>query len=61
MHSTHETPRYQAYVLRLWLSADEAAPMWRASLEDTRTNERRGFADVDSLCVFLKDAFQSVE
>jgi len=29
--------------------------MWRASLEDPHSGERRGFADLESLFAFLKE------
>jgi hypothetical protein len=50
-----EPRRYRAYLLRLWRTEDEdARPVWRASLEDARTGERRGFADLARLCAFLE-------
>jgi hypothetical protein len=48
-----ESRRYQAYLLRLWQASEGEAVMWRALLEDPRTGERRGFADLDSLFAFL--------
>lgn len=47
--------RYRAYLLRLWLAeGEDGQPVWRAALEDARTNERRGFADLARLCAFLE-------
>jgi hypothetical protein len=46
--------RYISYLLRLWQTRDEARSIWRASLEDPQSGERRGFADLEQLCVFLK-------
>jgi hypothetical protein len=43
-----------AYVLRLWRVTDAASPVWRASLQDIRTGERHGFADVDGACRYLR-------
>ena len=60
MNSTTEASRYQAYLLRLWLTGDDDAAVWRASLEDPRTGERRGFADVNSLLAFLADICRPV-
>jgi hypothetical protein len=50
-----EQRRYRAYLLRLWqVVGDDGAPVWRASLEDARTSERHGFADLAHLCAFLE-------
>jgi hypothetical protein len=42
-----------AYVLRLWLVMDGQEGIWRASLQDVRTGERRGFADLEGACRYL--------
>lgn len=55
MNSAPDTQRYRAYLLRLWQTGEGEAAMWRALLEDPRTGERRGFADLDSLFVFLNE------
>ncbi len=44
---------YLAYMLRLWCVADDLS--WRASLEDPRTNERFGFADLPALFAYLEN------
>lgn len=51
-----EQSRYRAYLLRLW-KADGAdgRSIWRASLEDARTRQRRGFADLSRLLAFLEE------
>ena len=50
-----ELRRYRAYLLRLWLAeGEDGQPVWRAALEDARTGERHGFADLARLCVFLE-------
>jgi hypothetical protein len=50
-----EPRRYRAYLLRLWQTdGDDGHPVWRASLEDARSGERRGFADLARLCTFLE-------
>jgi hypothetical protein len=50
-------PRYQHFILQLRqelnLSASES-PVWRLSLEDPRTGERKGFKNVEELAVFLE-------
>lgn len=61
MTAINEAPRYQAYLLRLWLAGDDDAAVWRASLEDPRTGERRGFADMDSLLAFLSEKYRPGE
>ena len=61
MTAIKEAPRYQAYLLRLWLAGDDDAAVWRASLEDPRTGERRGFADVESLLAFLSEMYRPGE
>jgi hypothetical protein len=50
-----EPRRYRAYILRLWLAeGDDGQSAWRAALEDARTNQRHGFADLERLCAFLE-------
>jgi hypothetical protein len=50
---TIEQLRYLAYLLRLWGVDVNGEVVWRASLEDSHTGERRGFADLDRLFEFL--------
>ena len=52
---TDEPPRYLSYLLRLWQVKVDGEFAWRASLESPNTGERRGFADLDSLYVFLAE------
>lgn len=56
MSSSAETQRYRAYLLRLWQTGEGEMAVWRALLEDPRTGERRGFADLASLFAFLNEA-----
>jgi len=46
--------QYLSFVLRLWQvkSADRAS--WRASLEDSISGERFGFADLEALFTYLE-------
>ncbi len=53
--------RYHAYLLRLWQTGDDEAVEWRAQLEDPRTGERRGFADLNSLFAFLNEVCRETE
>ena len=46
---------YMAYLLRLWRARDGERPGWRASLENVRTGERRGFRSVEELLAFIKE------
>ncbi len=51
-----EPQRYRAYLLRLWQAdGEDGRPVWRAALEDARTGERHGFADLARLCAFLEE------
>jgi hypothetical protein len=52
---TTQEPRYLAYMLRLWQVRDDDEMPWRASLEDARTGERRGFASLELLVAFLRE------
>jgi hypothetical protein len=48
-----DTPApYASFLLRVWRSG--AGGAWRASLEDTRTGERRAFAEVADAFAFLE-------
>ena len=52
---THEpNDDYLAYMLRLWRVNPEAGPVWRASLEDSLTGDRLGFAGLEELFEFLR-------
>ena len=55
MPSEHESRQviYVSYLLRLWQSDGSGASGWRASLEDPRTGERVGFANLEQLFAFL--------
>ncbi|MBN1812132.1 MAG: hypothetical protein JXA14_09880 [Anaerolineae bacterium] len=55
-------PDYLSYLLCLWRVSGGGEPhdmgrkaIWRASLESTRTGERRGFASLDELFDFLRE------
>lgn len=45
-------PFQQSYLLRLW--REDAQSPWRASLQNVVTNERFGFADLQSLFRFVQ-------
>jgi hypothetical protein len=48
-------PRYRSYVLRLWEVESAGQRVWRASLQDSHSGERRGFADLAALTAFLAE------
>ena len=50
---------YQAYLLRLWRVNTGRGPVWHASLEDSRTGERKGFSDLQGLFRFLEEQANS--
>ena len=59
--STGEQPDYLSFLLRLWrMSGSEGAQrdaeaiVWRASLQDTLTNERVNFSSLQDLVVYLR-------
>ena len=50
---TVHTHCYLAYLIRLWQETPGAP--WRASTQDVTTDERRGFANLESLFAFLME------
>jgi hypothetical protein len=48
------TQRYCSYLLRIWRSGAADSSHWLASLEDTRTGERHGFASLAAAFAFLE-------
>jgi hypothetical protein len=46
--------RYFSYLLRIWLAGDGSRSQWRASLEDTRSGERKGFSSLEALFDYLR-------
>lgn len=49
-----ERPAYLSYLLRLWRAPGGAGQPWRASLQDTLSGERQGFADLEALIAYLQ-------
>lgn len=50
-------PRYQSYLLTVWeeRTLDPSFPVvWRFSLEDVRTGQKRGFADLGAFVAALE-------
>lgn len=46
---------YFSYLLRLWRGDQSATSGWRASLEDPRTGQRIGFANLEQLFAYLME------
>jgi hypothetical protein len=46
--------RCLSYLLRLWQIESKGQLVWRASLEDSRTGEQHGFANIDTLLAALR-------
>ena len=49
-----EGRRRSSYLLRLWQAEQEGTWVWRASLENAHTGERRGFAGLAEMYAFLE-------
>jgi hypothetical protein len=51
-----ESLHYRSYMLRCWAERGQGtdAALWRFSLEDTRTGQRRGFAGLNELVTALQ-------
>jgi hypothetical protein len=45
----------QSYLLRLWVEDTNGKQVWRISLEDPFSGERRGFASRRDLCAYLEE------
>ena len=52
---SEKQPRYLSYLLRLWQVENRGQWVWRASVEDSRTGERRGFASINALLSSLRE------
>jgi hypothetical protein len=50
-----------SYLLRLWPIRTRGELVWRASLESAATGERRGFANLTDLFVFLEEEVARVD
>jgi hypothetical protein len=62
MATPEKPPRYRAYLLRFWEERGvrpETSSVWRFSLEDSQTGERRGFSSLDTLVAFLRKELAS--
>jgi hypothetical protein len=50
----NEERGYRSYLLRLWQADSNGELVWRASLENPHTRERRGFVRLEDLFAFLE-------
>ena len=53
--------KYLAYLLRIWQEHQNGKTVWRASLEEPRTGERHGFANLTLLVDYLNGQLQENE
>jgi hypothetical protein len=61
MSSSDPSPRYRFYLLACWAEwgpNPDDPPRWRFSLQDPRTGERRGFADLEALVATVRHALE---
>jgi hypothetical protein len=56
-----QPPGYLSYLLRLWQAGSRDRTVWRASLENPMTGERRGFATLKELFTFLETQTGEIE
>ncbi len=47
--------QYRAYILRLWTTDRRGSAEWQASLEDPKTGNRIGFANLEELFLYLME------
>ena len=52
--------KYQSYLLRLWVEDVDGKQVWRISLENPFTGERRGFASRRDLCAYLEEKMSAI-
>ena len=50
-----EEQRYKSYLVRLWQTESMGEWAWRASIENAHTGERKGFARLEQLFLFLEE------
>ena len=57
MSISTKRPRHRSYLLTFWEERDREArgpQVWRFSLQDPRTGQRRGFASLEALVAALQ-------
>jgi len=58
MKTIDRKKKYRSYLLRLWEEDINGKQVWRISLENPFSGDRRGFVNLKDLCAFLKDKMQ---
>jgi hypothetical protein len=57
--NSQKPSRYLSYIVRCWqepsVHAGRETKVWRFSLQDPRTGQRRGFATLEALLVSLQE------
>lgn len=53
--------RYHAFLLRLWLISHKEEKIWHASLEDSHSGEKHGFASLEDLMEYLQRLIRKKE
>lgn len=59
-YDMHKERRSVSYLLRLWQAGSGGRLVWRASLLNPATGERRGFNSLVDLLMFLEEEYGSV-
>ena len=57
MSTFDKPPRYRSYLLTVWEERSQdpdVSVIWRFSLQDPRTGQRRGFASLEEMVNFLR-------
>jgi hypothetical protein len=57
MSTFDKPPRYRSYLLTVWEERSQdpdVSVIWRFSLQDPRTGQRRGFASLEEMVSFLR-------
>ena len=60
-HMQGDDRRRTSFLLRLWQAESHGPLIWRASLQNPDTGERRVFASVADLLCFLEERYSSVD
>ena len=53
--SKREQGAYLSFLLRLWQATEEQGVVWQASLQDSLSGKRMGFASLEGLFKFLQE------
>jgi hypothetical protein len=57
-------PHYRSYLLTLWEERgreSDGSHVWRLSLQDPRTGQRRGFASLEALVAALQQEMDGID